>query len=157
MEEDSILQIEANLSDLKEKYGSLDPGQLFAGAKPLTPYKLVKELLYGLGVSTAAETLPQYKCTCSEEKVFRALKVRGCVRVWVRLVGFCMNITAMCTYMRNISVPQLLSEEEIDDILAKEGRIEAKCEFCAEVFHLDQPKILELRNAGAWDPKSGSS
>lgn len=78
VEEDSIIQIEANLSDLKEKYGSLDPGQLFSGAKPLTPYKLVKELLYGLGVSTAAETLPQYKCTCSEEKVFRALKVRSC-------------------------------------------------------------------------------
>lgn len=27
------MQVEANLADLKEKYGSLDPGQLFAGAK----------------------------------------------------------------------------------------------------------------------------
>lgn len=77
VEEDSILQIEANLADLKEKYGSLDPGQLFAGPKPLTPYKLVKELLYGLGVSTAAEMVPTYKCSCSKDKVFRALKVRG--------------------------------------------------------------------------------
>lgn len=78
VEEDSIVQVEANLADLKEKYGSLDPGQLFSGQKPLTPYKLVKELLYGLGVSTATETFPQYKCTCSSEKVFRALKVCWC-------------------------------------------------------------------------------
>lgn len=149
VEEDSIVQVEANLADLKEKHGSLDPGQLFAGAKvgrcgvvwcgvrlpclvlpswlpacmyassartvtssltthttpthmqPLTPYKLVKELLYGLGCGTATEQVPQYRCTCSKDKVFRAMK--------------------------------LLSEEEIDDILAKEGRIVARCEFCAEV------------------------
>jgi hypothetical protein len=172
VEEDSIVQVEANLADLKAKFGSLDPGQLFAGTKPLTPYRLVKELLYGLGVSTAAETFPQYKCSCSKDKVFRAMKVRGLwewvcfvfvgvgalwgrVCIWIGNAtshasgsGSCANRfsahvdpfscmhttphTHHHTYIYH-SIYQLLSEDEIDDILAKEGRISARCEFCNEV------------------------
>ncbi len=46
-----------------------------------------------------------------------------------------------------------MSEAEVDDILAKEGRIEAKCEFCATVYVVERPEILELRAVGAWAPK----
>ena len=115
VEEESILKLEVNLAVLKEMWGSLDPGQLFAGVKPMTPYKLVKTLLDGLGVGMAEETVPAYRCTCSKEKVFRALNLMG--------------------------------EEEVEDILAKEGIVEAKCEFCAEVYRLNREQLLELRDA----------
>lgn len=52
---------------------------------------------------------------------------------------------------------QLLSEEEIDDILAKEGRIVARCEFCNEEYSVERPEIMELRKAGAWAPRTPSA
>lgn len=113
VEEESVLKVEVNLAVIKERFGSVDAGHLFALKEPITPYKLVKMLLDGLGVSMASESLPTYRCTCSAEKVFRALS--------------------------------LLGEEEVEDILAKEGVIDAKCEFCAERYELTREQLIELR------------
>jgi molecular chaperone Hsp33 len=47
VEEESVLKVEVNLAVLKERFGSVDPGVLFAGKQPVTPYMLVKMLLDG--------------------------------------------------------------------------------------------------------------
>lgn len=97
VEEESIAQVEQNLALLKERKGSLDPGRLLMGPEGITPYRLVEKLLDGLGVGVAEETVPAYKCTCTPEKVSRAIK--------------------------------LLTAEDVDDILSKEGRGESSTAF----------------------------
>ena len=111
-EEESVDQVEVNLAMLQERRQSLDPGQLFAGDKAMNPSDLVMALLDGLGVGVAEETTPKYRCTCSKEKVYRAIR--------------------------------LMSVEEVDDILAKEGRIVATCEFCNEEYSLERKDVAEL-------------
>lgn len=47
VEEESVLKVEVNLAVIKERFGSVDAGHLFALKEPITPYKLVKMLLDG--------------------------------------------------------------------------------------------------------------
>lgn len=37
----------------------------------------------------------------------------------------------------------LLGEEEVRDIVAKEGKIEVRCEFCAEAFEFAEAEVLD--------------
>lgn len=73
-EEGSIVMVEANLQSLLDRVGSLDPAKVLAH---LSPYDLVEALLDGLGIGLAQEKHPTYKCTCSKDKVFRAVSLLG--------------------------------------------------------------------------------
>lgn len=117
VEEESIAQVEANLVTIQEKKLSLDPGLLLAGGdQALSASDLVMGLLDGLGIGVAEETQPTYRCTCSKEKVFRAIR--------------------------------LLSPGEVEDILSKEGKILATCEFCNEEYSLDRKEVAEMGIGG---------
>lgn len=42
----------------------------------------------------------------------------------------------------------LIPEIEVYDLLAKEGQIEATCEFCGRVWHLDRADVEKLFSTG---------
>ncbi len=49
-----------------------------------------------------------------------------------------------CTRERVESALRLLGREELDDLLAGEGRIEVRCEFCNAAYELDRVDVARL-------------
>jgi len=66
VEEESVLKVEVNLAVIKERFGSVDAGQLFALKEPVTPYKLVKMLLDGKSMEGRREGRKQKRSRFEE-------------------------------------------------------------------------------------------
>ncbi len=47
---------------------------------------------------------------------------------------------------------RLLPREEVEDILAKEQQIEARCQFCGKVYRLGKEEIEERLQNATGDP-----
>jgi molecular chaperone Hsp33 len=57
-----------------------------------------------------------------------------------------------CTSQRLVRALRLLPREEVDEILATQEKIEARCEFCGKVYNMGPEEIQsELDNASG-DP-----
>lgn len=58
------------------------------------------------------------------------------------------ELVCQCTEDRLVRSLRLLPREEVEDILAKEEQIEARCHFCGKVYTLGKEAIEErLKNA----------
>ncbi|GAX10042.1 molecular chaperone Hsp33 [Fistulifera solaris] len=64
-------------------------------------------------------------------------------------------LVCQCTEDRLMRSLRLLPREEVEDILAKEQQIEARCQFCGKVYRLGKEEIEErLQNATGEPSKS---
>lgn len=57
-----------------------------------------------------------------------------------------------CTEDRLVRALRLLSREEVEDILEKEGGIEARCEFCGKVYRFDVFETRQRLDTATGDP-----
>lgn len=66
------------------------------------------------------------------------------------------KFTCQCTSDRLVRALRLLSQEDIDDILEKEEKVEARCEFCGKVYQMSADEVrTEMKNAKG-DPSKDS-
>jgi molecular chaperone Hsp33 len=66
------------------------------------------------------------------------------------------KFTCQCTPDRLVRALRLLGPADIDDILEKEERIEARCEFCGKVYRMEPDEVrTEMKNAKG-DPTKDS-
>lgn len=67
-----------------------------------------------------------------------------------------VNFRCSCTRERVESALRLLGRDELEDLLAAEGRIEVRCEFCNAGYELDRVDVEQLLvEQGARPPQSG--
>jgi molecular chaperone Hsp33 len=57
-----------------------------------------------------------------------------------------------CTEDRLVRSLRLLPRSEIDDILAKEEQVEARCEFCSKVYRMSPDQVREKLDTAVGDP-----
>jgi molecular chaperone Hsp33 len=75
------------------------------------------------------------------EEVLNEVLGEGTVKVLDKMpISFKCN----CSKKRIESAIQSLGKEEILDIIEKEGKAEAQCHFCNEVFHLNEEELTAL-------------
>jgi molecular chaperone Hsp33 len=114
-DQETAKQVEKNLAKLVEMDGGdkLPTNLLLKG---VTPVEIAEIILNGLDMQPLQQIEPKYVCECSEERLFRALR--------------------------------LLPKEEVEEILAKEEQIEARCHFCGKEYRMS-PQEVEKRFATA--------
>lgn len=114
-DEETAKEVEKNLAKLVEMDGGerLPTNLLLKG---VTPVEIAQIILEGLDMQPLQQIEPKYVCECSEERLFRALR--------------------------------LLPREEVEEILAKEEQIEARCHFCGKEYRMS-PQEVEKRFATA--------
>ncbi len=61
-------------------------------------------------------------------------------------------LVCQCTEDRLMRSLRLLPREEVEDILAKEQQIEARCQFCGKVYRLGKEEIEERLQNATGDP-----
>jgi molecular chaperone Hsp33 len=61
-----------------------------------------------------------------------------------------------CTSDRLVRALRLLSPADIDEILSKEEKIEARCEFCGKVYNMTPEEIREEMAKAKGDPAKDS-
>ena len=61
-------------------------------------------------------------------------------------------LVCQCTEDRLMRSLRLLPLEEVEDILAKEQQIEARCQFCGKVYRLGKEEIEERLQNAKGDP-----
>lgn len=61
-------------------------------------------------------------------------------------------LVCQCTEDRLMRALRLLPREEVEDILAKEQKIEARCQFCGKVYKLGKEEIEERLENAKGDP-----
>ena len=49
-----------------------------------------------------------------------------------------------CTYERMLGALKLLGEDELRDMIEKDGGAEATCHFCNKVYHADSAQLAKL-------------
>lgn len=57
-----------------------------------------------------------------------------------------------CSSDRLLRALRLLSPEEVEDILETEGKIEARCEFCGEVYDMSPEEVRVEMASATGDP-----
>ena len=57
-----------------------------------------------------------------------------------------------CTQDRLVRSLRLLPIEEVEDILQKEERVEARCEFCGKVYRMEADEVRERLQQATGDP-----
>jgi len=57
-----------------------------------------------------------------------------------------------CTQDRLVRSLRLLPQEDVEDILEKEERIEARCEFCGKVYRMEAEDVRERLEQATGDP-----
>jgi len=57
-----------------------------------------------------------------------------------------------CTQDRLVRSLRLLPLEDVEDILAKEERVEARCEFCGKVYLMEADEVRERLEQATGDP-----
>ena len=62
------------------------------------------------------------------------------------------TLKCKCSEERLIRSLRLLPRAEVDDILAKEEQVEARCEFCSRVYRLTPEAVREKLAAAVGDP-----
>lgn len=65
-----------------------------------------------------------------------------------------VSFSCSCTRDRVESALKLLGREELEDLLAEEGVIQVRCEFCNQGYELDPVDVERLLNDGAAPPAS---
>lgn len=113
--DETMKKVEESLAKLVKMDGgdSLPTNLLLQG---VTPVDIVETILEGLDMQPLQQMEPKYVCECTEDRLFRALR--------------------------------MLPREEVDDILAKEEQIEARCHFCGKEYRMS-PDQVEARFAAA--------
>lgn len=61
-----------------------------------------------------------------------------------------------CTSDRLIRALRLLSPTDVDEILAEEGKVEARCEFCGTVYSMSQEEVRAEMAKATGDPSRDS-
>lgn len=61
-----------------------------------------------------------------------------------------------CSEDRLLRSLRLLPKEEVDDLLEKEERVEARCEFCGKVYRIEAPEVRERLAKAPGDPSKDS-
>jgi molecular chaperone Hsp33 len=59
-----------------------------------------------------------------------------------------------CSEDRLIRSLRLLPRTEVDDILAKEEQVEARCEFCSRIYRLSPEQVREKLENASGDPST---
>lgn len=112
--DEEVEQVVKNLAKLVELDGSdqLPTNLLLSGTSPL---EIMEIILEDLDMQPLQVLTPTLKCDCTEERLFRALR--------------------------------LLPAAEVEDLLEKEEKLEARCQFCGKVYTMGpddvRKKLLE--------------
>ena len=119
VDEDTVKQVERNLGKLLEQDGSdkLPTGLLLNG---VTPLEIAEIILDGLGMEPLQEMTPKLVCECTEDRLFRALR--------------------------------LLPREDVEEILEKEEKVEARCQFCGKTYSMEGDELRKRLETATGDP-----
>eukprot|EP00521_Asterionellopsis_glacialis_P006636 CAMPEP_0195284034 /NCGR_PEP_ID=MMETSP0707-20130614/2387_1 /TAXON_ID=33640 /ORGANISM="Asterionellopsis glacialis, Strain CCMP134" /LENGTH=374 /DNA_ID=CAMNT_0040343327 /DNA_START=151 /DNA_END=1275 /DNA_ORIENTATION=+ len=66
------------------------------------------------------------------------------------------GLTCECSEDKLVRALQLLSKEDVDDILEKEEQIEARCQFCGKVYRMGPDEVAKRFEASRGDPSKDS-
>lgn len=66
------------------------------------------------------------------------------------------TFTCKCSADRLVRALRLLSKEEVDDILEKEEKVEARCEFCGKVYRMTPEEVKKEMAQAKGDPSKDS-
>lgn len=101
VEEATVEKVQENLAKLVAEDGGdqLPTNLLQSGVSPLDMAAMILE---GLDMVPLQEIEPKLECECSEDRLYRAVR--------------------------------LLPPEDVEDILEKEDKVEARCQFCGKVY-----------------------
>ena len=121
--EEEVAQVEKNLAILVEKDGGdqLPTNLLLSGT---TPLEIMEIILDGLDMQPLQELAPTLACDCTEERLFRALR--------------------------------LLPAHEVDELLEKEEKLEARCQFCGKVYEMGPDDVRKKLAEASGDPSLDS-
>ena len=116
---ETVSLVQENLTRLVEKDGSdkLPTGLLLSG---VTPLEIAETVLDGLDMQPLQQIDPKLVCECTEERLFRSLR--------------------------------LLPRKDVEDILEKEERIEARCEFCGKVYKMEADELRDRLDKATGNP-----
>ncbi|GKY99344.1 hypothetical protein MPSEU_000889400 [Mayamaea pseudoterrestris] len=64
------------------------------------------------------------------------------------------TLKCKCSEERLIRSLRLLPRSEVDDILAKEEKVEARCEFCSRIYRLSPDQVREKLQNASGDPST---
>lgn len=119
VEEEVVAKVEANLAKLVEMDGGekLPTNLLLQG---VTPLEMTEVILDGLGLEPLQQIEPSLSCGCTEDRLFRSLR--------------------------------LLPREDVEDILEKEEKVEARCQFCGKVYQIESADLRERLARATGDP-----
>ena len=121
--QETLARVEKNLATLVEKDGGTKlPTNLLLNG--VTPLEIAEIILDGLGMQPLQQIEPTFKCTCSQDRLVRALR--------------------------------LLTPKEVDDIIEKEEKIEARCEFCGKVYNMSPDEVKTEMAKATGDPARDS-
>lgn len=123
VEESVVKRVEQNLSKLVEMDGGdkLPTNLLLKGVSPV---EIAETILEGLDMQPLQQIEPKLVCECSEERLFRSLR--------------------------------LLPREDVESILEKEEKVEARCEFCGKVYRIGAEQVRERLAKATGDPSKDS-
>jgi molecular chaperone Hsp33 len=119
VEAETVAAVERNLAKLVAQDGGdeLPTNLLLAG---VTPLDMAQTLLEGLDLQPLQQIEPTLSCDCSEDRLFRALR--------------------------------LLPREEVEDILAKEEEVSARCHFCGQTYRMAPDDLRKRLDQAKGDP-----
>lgn len=119
VEAETIAQVEKNLARVAQQNGGqlLPTNLLLAGTAPA---EICQLLLADLDGQPLQQMKPALACDCTEERLFRALR--------------------------------LLPREDVDDILEKQEQIEARCQFCGQIYRMGPEEVEKRFLAAKGDP-----
>ena len=116
---ETMTHMEANLAKLVKLNGEESPLPTALLLNGMTPVDIASVLLEGLGMEALGSIEPKPECECSEDKLFRSLR--------------------------------LLPREEVDSIIAEEGKIEALCHFCGAKYELGPDDVASRLDSAEGD------
>lgn len=116
---ETMRHMEGNLAKLVELNGEETPLPTALLLNGMTPVDIASILLDGLGMEASGSIEPKPECECSEEKLFRSLR--------------------------------LLPREEVDSIIAEQGKVEARCHFCGAQYELGPDDVASCLDSAEGD------
>ena len=116
---DVLRKVEKNLKKLVERDGgdTLPTNLLLSGVSPL---EMAEMILGGLGMVPLQQITPKLVCECSEDRLFRSIR--------------------------------LLPREDVEDILEKQEKLEARCQFCGKVYRMEPEELRQRLDQSTGDP-----
>ena len=112
-------KVEENLAELVRRDGgeALPAGLLQSG---VTPVEIAAIILDGLEMEPLQQMKPKMACTCSEDRLFRSIR--------------------------------LLSEADVEEILAANENVEARCQFCGKEYRMSPDQVRTMLGTATGDP-----